>query len=116
EGVLVPDEIIVGMVRAELEQLRPVRVLLDGFPRTTGQAEALDELLSSFGVAIDAAVELVVDEEELVRRLLSRSEQEGRSDDNEETIRTRMAVYQEQTAPLLDYYERQGKLHSVDGM
>lgn len=116
EGVLVPDEIIIGMVKAELDQQQPVRALLDGFPRTTGQAAALDELLAGYGSQIDAAVELVVDEEELVRRLLSRAQQEGRSDDNEETIRTRFRVYRDQTAPLLDYYRERGKLASVSGV
>lgn len=114
-GELVADDIIIGMVSSELAEMRPIRVLLDGFPRTTAQAEALDKLLSDYGVGVDAAVELVVDEDELVRRLESRAEQEGRSDDNEETIRNRMRVYREQTAPLLDYYRSQGKLHSLPG-
>lgn len=115
EGVLVADDIIIGMVKSELAEMSPIRVLLDGFPRTTTQAEALDELLSGYDVAVNAAVELVVDEDELVRRLQSRAHQEGRSDDNEETIRTRMRVYREQTAPLLDYYREQGKLMSLPG-
>ncbi len=116
EGSLVPDEIIIGMVKAELDKMNPIRVLLDGFPRTTGQAEALDELLASYGVGITAALELVVDDAELVRRLVGRAEQEGRSDDNEATILRRMAVYREQTAPLIDYYQQHGQHRSVDGM
>lgn len=116
EGVLVPDDIIIEMVRAELERLRPVRVLLDGFPRTTAQAEALDGLLEELGAPIDAVVVLSVDSDELIRRLLGRARAEGRSDDNEDTIRTRMQVYQEQTRPLLDYYRSAGKLHRVDGV
>lgn len=116
EGVLVPDDLIIAMVRAELEGMQPVRVLLDGFPRTTAQAEALDELLAELGAPITAAVELKVDADELVARLLKRAEQEGRSDDNEDTIRTRMRVYTEQTAPLLGYYEEKGKLEQVDGV
>ncbi len=116
EGVLVPDDLIIAMVRAELEGMQPVRVLLDGFPRTTAQAEALDELLAELGAPITAAVELKVDADELVARLLRRAEQEGRSDDNEDTIRTRMRVYTEQTAPLLGYYEQKGKLEQVDGV
>ncbi len=116
EGVLVPDDIIIGMVKAELDAQDPVRVLLDGFPRTTAQAQALDQLLADYGAEIAAAVELAVDEDELVRRLVSRAEQEGRSDDNEQTIRTRMQVYRDQTAPLLSYYGEQGKLRSVDGV
>lgn len=116
EGTLVPDDIIIGMVRAELDELEPIRVLLDGFPRTPVQAAALDELLDGYGAKVDAAIELVVDEAELVRRLVGRAEQEGRSDDNEETIRKRMQVYLEQTRPLLDYYGEQRKLVSVDGV
>jgi len=116
EGGLVSDDIIISMVKAELDRLDPIRVLLDGFPRTTVQAEALDELLAHFGSGIDAAIELRVDDQELVRRLLGRAQQEGRSDDNEATIRRRMAVYHEQTRPLLDYYRRQGKVHAVDGV
>lgn len=116
EGVLVPDDLIIAMVRGELEQLTPVRVLLDGFPRTTVQAEALDALLAEFGAPIDAVVELVVDSDELVRRLVGRALEEGRSDDNEETIRTRLQVYLQQTRPLLDYYRGAGKLRSIDGV
>ena len=116
QGVLVPDEIIMGMVKSELAKQDPVRVLLDGFPRTTGQADALEELLGEYGAQVDQAIELVVDEDELVRRLVSRAAQEGRSDDNEETIRTRMKVYRDQTAPLLEYYGAKGKLSSIDGV
>jgi len=116
QGVLVPDEIIMGMVKSELDKQDPVRVLLDGFPRTTGQADALEELLGEYGAQVDQAIELVVDEDELVRRLVSRAAQEGRSDDNEETIRTRMKVYRDQTAPLLEYYGAKGKLSSIDGV
>lgn len=116
EGVLVPDELIIAMVRAELEKMTPVRVLLDGFPRTTGQAAALDALLEELGAPIDAVIELRVDSDELIRRLLGRAVAEGRSDDNEETIRTRMQVYMEQTRPLLDYYRAAGTLRRVDGV
>lgn len=116
EGVLVPDDLIIAMVRTELDKMERVRVLLDGFPRTTGQAEALDELLAEERAPIDAVVVLSVDSEELVRRLMGRAAAEGRSDDNEDTIRTRMQVYQEQTRPLLDYYRAAGKLHRVDGV
>lgn len=116
EGVLVPDEVIMGMVRSELDKQDSIRYLLDGFPRTTGQADALEELLAEYGTEVHLAIELVVDEDELVRRLVSRAQQEGRSDDNEETIRTRFRVYRDQTAPLLDYYRERGKLASVSGV
>jgi len=116
EGVLVPDDLIIAMVREELAKMDPVRVLLDGFPRTTGQAQALDAMLKELGAPIDAVIVLSVDAEELVRRLMKRAAEEGRSDDNEDTIRTRMQVYQEQTRPLLDYYRAAGKLHRVNGV
>ena len=114
-GQLVSDELIVAMVRSELEGSSSVRVLLDGFPRTVVQAEALDALLQELGAAITAAVLLEVDVDELVARLVKRAEEQGRTDDNEATIRTRMQVYAEQTAPLLDYYEARGKLRRVKG-
>jgi len=115
-GQLVPDDLIIGMVRAELEAADAIRFLLDGFPRTSAQAAALDALLADLGAKVTAAVALEVDDEELVRRMLQRSVQEGRSDDNEATIRTRMGVYHEQTKPLLDYYGGQAKLRRVDGV
>lgn len=115
-GELVPDDLIIAMVEAELGPMRPVRALLDGFPRTPGQAEALDALLSKEGTALTAAVALQVDDDELVRRVSGRAADEGRSDDNEATVRTRMEVYRRQTQPLLDYYAARGKLHRIDGM
>lgn len=115
-GDLVPDDVIVGMVRAEVEAAEHVRFLFDGFPRTAAQAAALDALLADHGASVTKAVALDVPDEELVRRMLQRAEEEGRSDDNEATIRNRMVVYHEQTRPLLDYYQGQGKLVRVDGV
>jgi adenylate kinase len=115
-GDLVPDDLIIAMVRRELEGQQSVRVLLDGFPRTPGQAAALDSLLSEHGTAVTAAVALEVDSDELVRRLLQRSRDEGRFDDNEATIRKRMEVYRTETQPLLDYYRHKGKLETVNGI
>lgn len=116
-GELVPDDLIIDLMKERMQQPDTENgVLLDGFPRTTGQADALEELLGEYGAQVDQAIELVVDEDELVRRLVSRAAQEGRSDDNEETIRTRMKVYRDQTAPLLEYYGAKGKLSSVDGV
>ncbi|MDZ7800433.1 MAG: adenylate kinase [Trueperaceae bacterium] len=114
-GELVPDDLITAMVRDELAGMDEVRVLFDGFPRTPGQAEALDELLGKAGASLDAAVLLEVSDEELVRRLTLRGEQEGRSDDDEATVRRRMKVYRDTTAPLLAFYEARGTLHRVDG-
>lgn len=115
-GELVPDDLIVAMVRREIEEQDQVRVLLDGFPRTPGQAEALDALLAEFGAELDAAVALEVPEDELVRRLLQRAEEEGRSDDDETTVRKRMEVYFDSTRPLLDHYDARGRLHRVNGV
>ncbi len=115
-GNLVSDEIVIGMIRGELDGQSPIRVLLDGFPRTTVQAEALDTLLHEFAAPLTAVVLLEVDPEELVTRLVKRAEEQGRSDDNEDTIRNRMQVYTDQTAPLIAYYEGKGKLRRVDGV
>lgn len=115
-GDLVPDDLIIAMVRGELEGQQTVRVLLDGFPRTPGQAAALDALLAEHDTSVTAAIALQVDSEELVRRLMQRSQDEGRFDDNEATIRKRMEVYRNETQPLLDYYRGQGKLVTINGM
>lgn len=115
-GELVSDDLIIAMVEAEVDPMHPVRALFDGFPRTPGQAQALDDLLAKEGASLTAAVALEVDEDELVKRLSGRAHEEGRSDDNETTIRNRMRVYQRQTQPLLDYYSERGKLHRVEGV
>lgn len=107
-GELVSDDIVIGMIAKRLDGSG---ALFDGFPRTIAQAEALDKLLAAKGQQIDVAIELQVDDEEIVKRLLAR----GRSDDNEETIRNRLAVFNQQTAPLINYYRSRGKLKSVHG-
>lgn len=109
-GAYVPDELTVSMLAERIEAPDAAAgFILDGFPRTVGQVEALDELLGGNG--LDRVILFEVDEEALVDRMLSR----GRTDDNEETIRTRLKVYQEQTAPLVDLYEAQGLLVRVSG-
>ena len=115
-GDLVPDELILAIIEEELKGLSTPRVIFDGFPRTRAQAEALDQLLDRLGLRLDAVVLLEVPTEELVRRLLKRAEEEGRADDNEETIRRRLLVYQEETEPLVDYYARKGVLFTVQGV
>jgi adenylate kinase len=89
--------------------------LLDGFPRTVAQAEALDELMAKAGHSLDAAVYLQVPSDVVVGRLAKRSETEDRDDDDEETVRNRLRVFEESTSPLLDYYRDQGLLVEVDG-
>jgi adenylate kinase len=114
-GQLVSDDLVIAMVRSELSQLASIRVLFDGFPRTAAQADELDNLLKEFSAAISAVVLLEVDEDELVGRLLQRAQAEGRSDDTEEVIRERMKVYKNQTAPVVEYYEKRSKLRRVTG-
>lgn len=116
KGELVPDEVTVAMVKDRLGQPDAAGgAILDGFPRTQAQADALDQLLSQLGGRITVVPNIVVEREELIRRLLKRSQIEGRTDDNEEAIRTRMRVYDEQTKPLLDYYEQRGLVVDVNG-
>jgi adenylate kinase len=115
-GELVPDAVVIGVAEARLSQSDAESgFVLDGFPRTAAQAAALDVLLERMGTSLECCVALVVDEEALVDRLLGRAKIEGRSDDSEETIRTRMSVYRAQTAPLVDYYRERGILAEVDG-
>jgi adenylate kinase len=115
-GELVSDDIVIAMVDERLS--RPDAAcgfLLDGFPRTIPQAEALDALLGEER-PLEVVVSLEVDEDEVVQRLLDRAAKEGRADDNEETIRNRMSVYRAQTEPLLDFYTGSGIVRPVDGM
>lgn len=112
-GQLVPDDIIVAIIRDRLEQPDcRAGYLLDGFPRTIAQAEALDAMLEKRGTPLDAVLQLDVPEEELFRRLAGR----GRADDKPEVIRQRLVAYRQQTEPLLDYYRRGGTLQRIDGL
>jgi adenylate kinase len=112
-GQLVPDRIIVGMVSRRL-QAPDCRTgcLLDGFPRTLPQAATLDDLLERRAMSVDGVIELAVPRDELVRRMLARR----REDDDPEVFAKRITSFEEQTAPLLDYYATQGKLASIDGL
>jgi len=116
KGELVPDEVTVAMVRDRLSQPDCEHgAILDGFPRTTAQAKALDELLSEFSAKIAVVPFIDVNQDVLVARLAKRAEIEGRADDNEETIRVRMEVYQSETAPLLAYYDNKDLLVKING-
>ena len=143
KGQLVPDEIILGMVKERLSQPDCQKgFILDGFPRTVAQAEALDKLLSEMGKKLDFALALIVLDDLLVERLTGRrtckncgmmyhikykppkvegkcdvcgGELYQRPDDNEETVRNRLKVYHEQTAPLIEYYKNKGILREIDG-
>jgi adenylate kinase len=121
-GDLVPDEITVAMVKDRLaEPDAKVGFLLDGFPRTIAQAEQLSSSLAELGQELDGVLELVVDEDELVRRLSGRrmlvdGEMVQRDDDKPETVRHRLEVYREQTAPLSGFYESAGLLSRIDAI
>ncbi len=117
-GKLVPDEVICGVVAERIDEPDCANgFILDGFPRTLAQAEALDALLAAKGKKIDAVIEVRVPDEVLVGRIETRAAQTGgaRADDNTQTLKQRLVVYHEQTAPVLPFYERAGVLHVVDG-
>ncbi|WP_027389355.1 adenylate kinase [Chrysiogenes arsenatis] len=145
QGKLVPDDVIIGIVRDRLAESDCANgFILDGFPRTVAQADALGKMLQqNYGVTLDAVVSIVVHEEELVERIagrrvceqcgasyhvaVARPQSDGicdqcggklsqRKDDNEETVRSRLQVFNEQTAPLVDYYQQTGLLREIDGM
>ncbi|MET1095079.1 MAG: adenylate kinase [SAR116 cluster bacterium] len=118
-GDLVSDEIILGMIAERMDSPDCANgVILDGFPRTVAQAEGLDAMLEQRGLALDHVIEISVDEDALFARIENRAAETGgsRADDNAETLRKRLAVYHENTAPLLPYYDGKGLLKTVDGM
>ncbi len=118
-GDLVSDDIMIEIIADRIRQPDAARgFILDGFPRTVAQAEALSELLQQRGLGLDAVVEIGVDEESLLARIDKRARETGqaRADDTPETLRKRLAVYREQTAPVADYYRGKGMLSRVDGM
>jgi len=119
KGLLVPDEVVIGMIASKLEEKAGCvkGFIFDGFPRTVAQAEALDLLLTDRALTISRLVALDVPEEELVQRLLKRGETSGRADDrNEETIRQRVQVYENKTALVAGHYEQQSKFSKVEGV
>jgi adenylate kinase len=117
EGLLVPDEIILGLIEEVLEEREASDgIVMDGFPRTVPQAEAIDRLLNARGAKVDDVLYFTVPKEELIRRLLGRASREGRSDDTEEAIQRRLQVYAEQTEPLISYYRSRGKLTEIQGV
>lgn len=116
-GELVPDEVTDSMVRDRLAESDAAQgFLLDGYPRNAAQVAALDATLTEAGVALDVALELTVDPEVVVPRLLKRAEIEGREDDTEPVIRRRLDVYAEETAPISGLYAARGLLLQVDGL
>lgn len=118
-GDLVSDVIVNGIVseRLDADDCKP-GFILDGFPRTIAQAEALDEMLTDKGVALNGVIEIKADADVLVQRVVNRAKENAgaRADDNEDVLRKRLNVYSEQTAPLVNYYSDKGLLKTVDGM
>ena len=117
KGQLVPDSVTIAMLKQRMDSgINQHGFILDGFPRTIAQAQALDELLASKDIQITTLISLVVDDEELVGRLLRRGKSSGRADDvNETVVRNRMKVYKEETTPVYDYYNGKGLAIQVKG-
>ena len=117
-GNLIPDEVVIGMISSKLDNNPDANgFIFDGFPRTAAQATALDNLLEEKGTSISAMLSLKVEDEELIRRLLSRGEDSGRADDqNESIIANRINEYNNKTAPLKDFYASQNKLSEIEGL
>lgn len=118
KGELVPDSVVIGMIRNKLNSNPEANgFIFDGFPRTIPQAEALDNLLNESGSSITAMLSLTVPEHELIKRLLLRGKDSGRSDDQDENIiSNRITEYNKKTAPVAGYYNNQGKLREINGV
>jgi adenylate kinase len=122
-GELVPDDVVVSVIASRIDHSDTANgFILDGFPRTLTQAQALDQELAARGIKLDAVLELEVDEDALLDRIRGRAEEAAnkgepvRRDDNPEVFKTRLDVYRDQTAPVTEYYRSQGLLHIVDGL
>jgi adenylate kinase len=116
-GELVSDEVVIALIEDRLPEAEAAGgAIFDGFPRTLAQAEALDAMLKGRGRQLDLVVRLKVDDEALMQRIAGRFAESGRPDDNPDSFKVRLAAYNQQTAPLLPYYQGQGKLVEVDGM
>lgn len=117
KGLLVPDELICNMLDKQLDTLHDTKgIIFDGFPRTIPQAEALEKIMRKHHMDVTVLLDLQVEEKELIKRLLERGKKSGRSDDNEETIQSRLNVYHSQTAPLAEYYKKKGKHVPIRGI
>lgn len=116
-GQLLPDDIMLGIIRHRLSQAdaKP-GFILDGYPRNLAQADALDVVLKEIGQPLDVVIKLNVPNEAIVDRCVVRFEKEGRPDDNPETVKKRLAIYADQTAPVAEFYAKRGKLKEIDGV
>jgi adenylate kinase len=121
-GELVTDEIVIGLIREQLEAAPDKSFIFDGFPRTLPQAKALTDLLAELGMKMDAAIELRVREDALIKRIVGRAEEAAakgepvRADDNEESLRVRLMEYYKKTSPIMGYYFAFDQLKRIDGM
>ena len=121
-GDLVTDEIVIGLIREKLQGDKKGGLIFDGFPRTLAQADALEELLAECGEPLDAAIELQVNDDVLVDRIVGRAAEAAaagqpvRADDNEDSLKVRLMAYYKQTSPLIGYYHAKGILKGVDGL
>ena len=117
QGQLIPDELIIDILAKTLDSFEDSKgVIFDGFPRTIPQAEALKKVLAERGQSVSIMLDLDVPEDELMTRLIKRGQESGRADDNEETIKKRLVVYNEQTSPLKEWYKNDGKHCYINGL
>jgi adenylate kinase len=118
KGELVSDQVVIGMIESKIDaNLNAKGFIFDGFPRTNAQATALDKMLNSKKIPISLMLALIVDDNELIKRLLLRGKDSGRADDqNQSIIENRIKVYNKDTAPVIDHYERQKKFKSINGI
>ena len=116
QGQLIPDALMIDILASVFDSFKDSKgVIFDGFPRTIAQADALKVMLAERGQEVSIMLDLEVPEDELMTRLIKRGQESGRADDNEETIKKRLTVYNSQTAPLIEWYEAEGLRHSVKG-
>lgn len=118
KGQLIPDDLMIGILADVLDSNKEAAasgVIFDGFPRTIAQAEALETMLQERGTSVSAVIGLEVPEQELIDRIILRGQQTGRSDDNMETVKNRLAVYHNQTSPLQAFYKEKGLYHAIKG-
>ncbi|MBV6492866.1 MAG: adenylate kinase [Turneriella sp.] len=117
QGALVPDDVVIGIIEQRIQEEDCKKgFILDGFPRTLEQAKALDEILAKRNIKMEHVINFNVPDEELIKRLLGRASQEGRSDDNPESIKNRLQIFKDKTQPLINYYEEKKILRHVDGV
>lgn len=116
KGELVPDSVVIGIIEQRIQEADCKKgFVLDGFPRTIEQAEALDAILAKLNIALNHVVNFEVPDEELIQRLLGRAAQEGRSDDNPESIKNRLQIFKDKTQPLIRYYEGKKIIRHING-